>query len=225
LSFTEVAQLSLNGHNLFTDTISHWSEPLMIRKISLASIALSASLAWNDAQAQTTSVPCNNCPPAAGSHIHGAGSHIHGAGSHIHGAVAHVGSGVHAVGGAIQGHMLNYGALASSGANANGFGSNAGWVWHSSWGDYWARSQANQRPWHGNYYWHRTGQPTALVVPPTVTMQSNYSWGVSQNTMTPVYHQFGGNPPNGAGGGMFRATPVWPTHTDQFGVYPVRGPW
>ncbi|MFM2011950.1 MAG: hypothetical protein RLZZ396_734 [Planctomycetota bacterium] len=192
----------------------------MIRKLSFATIALSAMLACGSLHAQTsTNGNCNTCPPSSG-YVSG---HAHGA--HLHGAVAHVGQSVHAVGGAIQGHMLNYGQLAASGANANGFGSNAGWVWHSSWGDYWARTQANQRPWHGGYYWMRTGQPTALVVPPTVTMQSNYSWGVSQNTMTPVYHQFGGNPPNGAGGGVFRATPYWPTHTDQFGVYPVRGPW
>ena len=192
----------------------------MIRKLSFATIALSAMLACGSLHAQTsTNGNCNTCPPSSG-YVSG---HAHGA--HLHGAVAHVGQSVHAVGGAIQGHLLNYGQLAASGANANGFGSNAGWVWHSSWGDYWARTQANQRPWHGGYYWMRTGQPTALVVPPTVTMQSNYSWGVSQNTMTPVYHQFGGNPPNGAGGGVFRATPYWPTHTDQFGVYPVRGPW
>jgi hypothetical protein len=56
-------------------------------------------------------------------------------------------------------------------------------------------------------------------------MQSNYSWGVSQNTMTPVYHQFSGKAANGGGGGVFKATPYWPSHTDQFGVYPVRGPW
>ncbi len=99
------------------------------------------------------------------------------------------------------------------------------WIPHSTWGDYWAKQQADSRPWHGNYYYLKTGQPTALIVPPTVTMQSNYSWGVSQNTMMPVYHQFGQGAPSGAGGGMFKATPYWPSHTDQFGVYPVRGPW
>jgi hypothetical protein len=101
----------------------------------------------------------------------------------------------------------------------------ANWVPHSTWGDYWAKRQADSRPWHGNYYYLKTGQPTALIVPPTVTMQSNYSWGVSQNTMMPVYHQFGPTAPSGAGGGLFHATPYWPSHTDQFGVYPVRGPW
>lgn len=110
-------------------------------------------------------------------------------------------------------------------ANTEGFGHRHGWIYHSSWGDYWAQNQSMQRPWHGEYYWLRTGQPTALIVPPTVTMQSNYSWGVSQNTMTPVWHQFGGHAPSGGGGGVFKATPYWPSHTNQFGVYPVRGPW
>lgn len=111
-------------------------------------------------------------------------------------------------------------------ANTEGVGSRLGWVSHSSWGDYWAQNQSMQQPWHGEYYYLKTGQPTALIVPPTVTMQSNYSWGVSQNTMTPVYHQFGGHAPNGGGGpGVFKATPYWPSHTNQFGVYPVRGPW
>ena len=104
-------------------------------------------------------------------------------------------------------------------------GHKLGWVSHSSWGDYWAQSQSMNQPWHGEYYSLTTGQPTALIVPPTVTMQSNYSWGVSQNTMTPVYHQFGGHAANGASGGVFKATPYWPSHTNQFGVYPVRGPW
>lgn len=132
------------------------------------------------------------------------------------------------IGGGIGGRGLGLGGGLASGLMKPNTGSQApfgAWAWHSSWGDYWARNQAAQRPWHGGYYWMRTGQPTALVVPPVVTMQQNYSWGVSQNTMTPVYHQFGGGPPNEAGGGMFRGTPYWPTHTDQFGVYPVRGPW
>lgn len=129
-----------------------------------------------------------------------------------------------AVGHPFGGHRIGQGN-GILGPNTGEQGSFAAWGWHSSWGDYWARNQAAQRPWHGGYYWMRTGQPTALVVPPVVTMQQNYSWGVSQNTMTPVYHQFGGVPPNGAGGGMFRGTPYWPTHTEQFGVYPVRGPW
>ena len=99
------------------------------------------------------------------------------------------------------------------------------WASRSTWGDYWARNQAMQKPWHGDFYYLPTGQPTALIVSPTITMQQNYSWGVSQNTMTPVYHQFGQGPASGGGGGQFKATPHWPSHTDQFGIYPVRGPW
>lgn len=92
-------------------------------------------------------------------------------------------------------------------------------------GDYWARNYSMNRPWHGDYYYLPYGQPTALVVPPTSTMQQNYSWGVSQNTMTPIYHQFGRSAPITPGYGRFFGTPRWPSHTDQFGVYPVRAPW
>lgn len=85
-------------------------------------------------------------------------------------------------------------------------------------------SNGDMQPWHGNYYYLPYGQPTALVVPPTATMQQNYSWGVSQNHMTPIYHQFGSAAYPSAGG-EFRFTPIWPSHTNQFGVYPVRAPW
>jgi hypothetical protein len=82
----------------------------------------------------------------------------------------------------------------------------------------------NSQPWHGQYYYLPYGQPTALVVPPTSRMQTNYSWGVSQNTMTPITSQFGtGGVPSA--GGAFYGTPIWPSHTRQFGVYPVRAPW
>jgi hypothetical protein len=81
-------------------------------------------------------------------------------------------------------------------------------------------------PWHGGHYFLQTGQPTALVVPPTVGQQGRFAWGVGQNTLVPVYHQFGSGVGMGGGGtGMFQATPIWPSSTDQFGVYPVRGPW
>jgi hypothetical protein len=91
-------------------------------------------------------------------------------------------------------------------------------------GDVWAQQHASGRPWHGQHYYLQYGQPTALVVPPTAIMQSNYSWGVSQNTMTPTYHQYGPAAMPSAGGGFY-ATPVWPSHTNQFGIYPVRAPW
>jgi len=110
-------------------------------------------------------------------------------------------------------------------SNTEGIGNRLGWASMASVGDYWARNQAMQTPWHGEYYYLKTGQPTALIVAPNVTMQANHSWGVSQNTMTPVYHQFGGNAPTGRGGGVFKATPYAPSHSTQFGIYPVRGPW
>ena len=91
-------------------------------------------------------------------------------------------------------------------------------------GNVWAQQYASQTPWHGQYYYLPYGAPTALVVPPNSMMQQNYSWGVSQNTMTPIYHQYGSMPTQG-GGGAFLATPPWPSHTRQFGVYPVRAPW
>lgn len=103
--------------------------------------------------------------------------------------------------------------------------SNLRWAHPATHSDYSARNHAHSQPWHGNFYYTQTGQPTALVVPPTAVMQQNYSWGVSQNTMTPIYSQYGRSAPIGGGGGRFYATPVWPSHTEQFGVYPVRAPW
>jgi len=91
-------------------------------------------------------------------------------------------------------------------------------------GDAWAQQAAAGQPWHGQYYYLPYGQPTALVVPPTSVTQQNYSWGVSQNTMTPIYHQFGAAAIPSSGG-AFYATPRWPSNTNQFGVYPVRAPW
>ncbi len=91
----------------------------------------------------------------------------------------------------------------------------------------WNRNYAQNRPWHGNYYNQSYGQPLALVVPPTAHMRQTYSWGVSQNLNHPIYHQYGRNAssPGAARSGQFHPTPNWPSHTDQFGVYYVRGPW
>ena len=91
----------------------------------------------------------------------------------------------------------------------------------------WAHNFAMDRPWHGNYYNQMYGQPLALVVPPTAHMRQTLSWGVSQNLSYPIHHQFGrsANSPGAAAPGSFRPTPPWPSHTDQFGVYYVRGPW
>ena len=71
------------------------------------------------------------------------------------------------------------------------------------------------------------GEPVALVVPPTANSVVEMGWGVAQTESRPINHQFlrpypG---PEGGEGGPFLPTPPWPSHTRQFGVYPVRGPW
>ena len=91
----------------------------------------------------------------------------------------------------------------------------------------WAYNFSMNRPWHGGYYAQAYASPTAVVVPPTAHMRQTFSWGVSQNLMYPIHHQFGrsANSPGAAPAGTFRPTPPWPSHTDQFGYYYVRGPW
>lgn len=91
----------------------------------------------------------------------------------------------------------------------------------------WAHNFSMDRPWHGGYYQQNYGQPLAVVVPPTAHMQQSYGWGVGQNLMYPIHHQYGRSAPAlGAGArGMFRPTPPWPSHTDQFGYYYIRSPW
>lgn len=97
----------------------------------------------------------------------------------------------------------------------------------ATWTHQWNEQQAMARPWHGNYYYYQYGTPLALVVPPTASFQTNYSWGVGRTTSTPIYHQFARpypGTPSGEAHGLYR-TPYWPSNTNQFGVYPVRGPW
>ena len=91
----------------------------------------------------------------------------------------------------------------------------------------WSHNFAMDRPWHGGYYQQQYGQPLALVVPPTAHMRQSLSWGVSQNTTHAIHHQFGrsANSPGVGAQGNFRHLPGWPSHTDQFGMYYVRGPW
>jgi hypothetical protein len=90
-----------------------------------------------------------------------------------------------------------------------------------------ALRHARMRPWHGNYYHTGFGSPIGLVVPPTARMQTKMGWGVSQSEMVPIYHEaFRAYPGEYGGSTMtFSATPNWPSHTDQFGVYYIRGPW
>ena len=100
--------------------------------------------------------------------------------------------------------------------------------YHAKRADVIARYYAAQRPWHGPYAYTPWGMPTALVVPPTSKMHTSLSWGVAQSEMIPIYHQFHRDYPGEmaiGGGAEIYATPYWPSHTDQLGVYPVRGPW
>ncbi len=96
---------------------------------------------------------------------------------------------------------------------------------NASWENSWNQNRAQVTPWHGGYSYWRWGTPTALVVPPTAAFQTSYGWGVGQTQSMPINHQFNkatGGRRNDAG---FRPTPYWPSHTGQFGVYPVRAPW
>ena len=91
----------------------------------------------------------------------------------------------------------------------------------------WAQRRANETTWHGAYQNLGYGQPLAVVVPPTAHLRQTYSWGVSQNTNHSIHHQYGRNFPGYgyAPAAGFYHTPGWPSHTDQFGSYYVRGPW
>lgn len=80
--------------------------------------------------------------------------------------------------------------------------------------------------WAGGYYHTMWGQPVALIVPPTAELQTHWNWGVSQTSVTPIWPQFARAYPGPYFGGRgFAPTPRWPSSTDQFGVYYVRGPW
>jgi hypothetical protein len=88
-------------------------------------------------------------------------------------------------------------------------------------------SNAQSASWHGSYYHVAWGSPVALVVPPTAERQTHYGWGVGATYTTPIWHQFSRNYPGPGAYGphAFLPTPPWPSSTDQFGVYYVRGPW
>jgi hypothetical protein len=89
-----------------------------------------------------------------------------------------------------------------------------------------AYRQARVLPWHNGFYDPYWGEPIALVVPPNAEFQANYGWGVGGTRVAPIYHQFGRPFPGYGGGyGNFVPTPNWPSDTQQFGVYYIRGPW
>lgn len=92
----------------------------------------------------------------------------------------------------------------------------------------WPNRRAEMYNWHANYVYTDYGLPTALVVPPTAQLQTNWSWGAPSMRVTRIDHQFTRNYPGPgpfAVGRPFRYTPKWPQDTAQFGVYYVRGPW
>jgi hypothetical protein len=90
----------------------------------------------------------------------------------------------------------------------------------------WPLKRAMFYNWHGNYAYTDYGAPTALVVPPTAQLQTNWSWGAPSMRVSRIDHQFTRNYPGPAPfGAGFRHTPHWPQDTAQFGVYYVRGPW
>ena len=80
------------------------------------------------------------------------------------------------------------------------------------------------RSWHGPYAPAAWGRPVALIVPPTVNMQTEYAWGVGRTRMAPINHQFA-RPYALPMMGPTRPAPIWPADTQQMGSYSVRGPW
>jgi hypothetical protein len=89
------------------------------------------------------------------------------------------------------------------------------------------RRAASMHTWHGSHYHSAWGTPVALVVPPTAEYQTHWGWGVGNTRVTPICPQFHRNYPGPMPyhAGSFQPTPRWPSDTDQFGVYYVRGPW
>jgi hypothetical protein len=113
------------------------------------------------------------------------------------------------------------------------FSSSASWagdVIHNGWAgdiihnDRAARWYNATRSWHGPYAHAAWGRPVALIVPPTVNMQTEYAWGVGRTRMAPINHQFA-RPYALPMTGATRPAPVWPADTTQIGFYSVRGPW
>ena len=87
--------------------------------------------------------------------------------------------------------------------------------------------EAQQRPWHQPYYHSQSGQPVALIVPPTAGLHTEYGWGVTMNEMRPIYHQFSRRSPTIVGGHRqtLKPLPNRPSNTKQFGIYYLRAPW
>lgn len=87
--------------------------------------------------------------------------------------------------------------------------------------------RARRYNWHANYMYTPYAAPTALVVPPTAQLQTNWGWGAPSSRISRIDHQFTRDYMGGGGGspGFMRYPPHWPQDTAQLGVYYVRGPW
>lgn len=89
------------------------------------------------------------------------------------------------------------------------------------------RRRAEWPCWNHFYYDAAWGMPVAIVIPPTAESQTHWGWGIGNTRITTNYVQFDRNYP---GPGyydrrLFQPTPPWPSDTDQFGFYYIRGPW
>jgi hypothetical protein len=84
-----------------------------------------------------------------------------------------------------------------------------------------------QRPWNEPYYNPAWGMPVAVVVPPTAELQTHWGWGVGNTRVTPICPRFKRDYPGPLAydRALFQPMPPWPSDTDQFGYYYVRGPW
>lgn len=95
------------------------------------------------------------------------------------------------------------------------------------WGHNYTRVQSGPpMTWHGPYLNTEYGAPVALVVPPKVEWYGSYSWGMPASHSYRIRDQFERGYYDGYQGmpGAPMYTPVWPSSTEQFGVYYVRGP-
>ena len=90
-----------------------------------------------------------------------------------------------------------------------------------------AYRQSQTYPWHGDHYDVAWGMPVAVVVPPTAENQTHWGWGVGATRVNPIQHQYERNYPGPStfNRSWFQPTPRWPSSTDQFGDYYIRGPW
>lgn len=96
----------------------------------------------------------------------------------------------------------------------------------ASWGAN-RRGRLATHEWTGGYYDSAYGMPVAVVIPPTAEYQTHWNWGVGGTQITPNRPQFSRNWPGPVhyDPRTLLPTPAWPSSTDQFGDYYVRGPW